>query len=103
MLLESDRLWVRGDNLTNWQQQVDRLDLALSRLAQTPTLANYQAATVALQALTEDLPKWMRLESLESPYRITAWVNRLEAIDAMLRYGKQRQLMSRPDVASGRP
>jgi uncharacterized lipoprotein YddW (UPF0748 family) len=99
-LLKSNLLWVKGENLANWQQQSESLDRALQALLVQPTSANLKIATIELERMSKNLPKWMQLENLEQPYRVTTWVNRLEAIAAIVRYGEARMATEKGEVVS---
>jgi uncharacterized lipoprotein YddW (UPF0748 family) len=101
-LLKSNLLWVKGENLANWQQQAESLDRALQTLNLQPTPANLKIATLELDRMSASLPKWMKLENLEQPYRVTTWINRLEAIASIIRYGEARLAKSRGEVISDR-
>jgi uncharacterized lipoprotein YddW (UPF0748 family) len=86
-LLASDRLWVRGENLANWQKQSDTLTTALDELSVQPSAERLDTALAALDVMIVNMPDWMRLENLRKPYLVNTWANRLVAIDTILRYG----------------
>ncbi len=106
-LLDRQTLWVRGETLQQWQQQTEALDRALVALRQHPTPTAMKAASDALAETQNNLPKWLRLESLERPYRLATWMNQLEVIEGMLRYGDrvvlQRQIQPATAAAGDRP
>ncbi|CAN1209656.1 family 10 glycosylhydrolase [Tumidithrix helvetica PCC 7403] len=100
-LLKYNLLWVKGENLAIWQQEVESLDRVLQTLNLQPTPANLKIATLSLDRMSTNLPKWMKLENLEQPYRVTTWVNRLEAIAAIVRYGEAKMAAGRGDTIGG--
>ncbi|AFY71633.1 protein of unknown function DUF187 [Thalassoporum mexicanum PCC 7367] len=86
-LLASDRLWVRGESLTNWQEQSEQLSQALAELSAQPSAERLDVAMEALDVMIVNMPDWMRLENLRKPYLVNTWANRLASIDTILRYG----------------
>ena len=90
-LLESKRLWIPVDQLNAWEQSATRVEQMLNALDRSPSPAQAEATLAALSQLTNNLPEWTRLERLRRPYRINTWVNRLEAIAAMVRYGNHHR------------
>jgi hypothetical protein len=89
-LLESKRLWIPVEQLNAWEQSATQVEQMLVNLNERPTSAQAEATLTAISQLTANLPEWTRLERLRRPYRINTWVNRLEAIAAMVRYGNHR-------------
>jgi hypothetical protein len=88
--LESKRLWIPVEQLNAWEQSATQVEQMLVNLNERPTSAQAEATLTAISQLTTNLPEWTRLERLRRPYRINTWVNRLEAIAAMVRYGNHR-------------
>jgi len=95
VLAQSDRIWIKKDDLSNWQRQVETLDRALIELNRSPNRNNLTQAQNALEKMTTSFDKWMSLESLERRYRVSTWSNRLEAIGAILRFGDRTAFLSK--------
>jgi uncharacterized lipoprotein YddW (UPF0748 family) len=89
-LVASDRLWIREDHRLQWERQSQALYRSLDLVSQQPSPANISQARKNLTIMAENLPQWMRLEGIERPYRVATWRNRLESIEALLRYGEPR-------------
>ncbi len=86
-LLETKRLWIPVEQLNAWERSAAKVEQMLTALDQAPSAPQAEAALTAITELSTNLPEWTRLERLRRPYRINTWVNRLEAIAAMVRYG----------------
>jgi uncharacterized lipoprotein YddW (UPF0748 family) len=88
-LLSKQQLWIAPSSLGEWQQQVDHLSKALIVLEKSPSESTLGQARTALKTMQDNLGDWMRSESLEHPYRVTTWANRLNALETLLRYGER--------------
>ncbi|MBD2104374.1 family 10 glycosylhydrolase [Leptolyngbya sp. FACHB-261] len=88
-LNRNNQLWIRDNERTAWREQATTLDSALGALTRTPSRANLETARTALAQMRTGLNRWMRLDALERPYRLRTWQNRLEALDALLRFGER--------------
>jgi len=95
VLAQSDRIWIKKDDLNNWQRQVEILDRALIELNRSPNRSNLKQAQTALDKMTTSFDKWMSLENLERRYRVSTWSNRLDAIGAILRFGDRTAFLSK--------
>jgi uncharacterized lipoprotein YddW (UPF0748 family) len=89
-LLEKDSLWLRGISLEKFQQEAEVLEKALEGLNIRPDAAKLMLAKSSLDRLVIGLPNWLRMESLERPYRVSTWQNRLNAIASILRFSANR-------------
>jgi hypothetical protein len=98
-VLKEDSLLVRGDNLRSWQAQIAQIDRSLAAIAQSPSRDKLQTAIRQIDNLSTDLKRWLRLAEA---YRINTWVNRLQAISTILRFGEFRLMNGSLDVASER-
>lgn len=83
-LLESER--------SQWVEQIEQVEGSLAALVADPTLEALAQAQQQLSHLRENFSTWMRVESLQNPYRVQIWGNRLMALEMMLRYGEQKLL-----------
>ncbi|MGQ9864762.1 MAG: glycoside hydrolase family 10 protein [Pseudanabaenaceae cyanobacterium] len=90
-LLSGRSLWLRGALLERFQGKITEIDRLLTQVEQNPTPVNLAQAKRQIDELRNSLDVWLRLESLERPYRLDTWKNRLGAITAMLRYGAARE------------
>ncbi len=90
-LLSGRSLWLRGALLERFQGKITEIDRLLAQVEQNPTAANLAQAKQQIDELSRSLDVWLRLESLERPYRLDTWKNRLGAITAILRYGAARE------------
>jgi len=90
-LLSGRSLWLRGPLRDRFQGKVTEIDRLLAKVEQNPTAANLTQAKQQIDELSRSLDVWLRLESLERPYRLDTWKNRLGAITAILRYGAARE------------
>ncbi len=95
--LRGDRLWLRGNTLQEMRSKTKSLQSALISLQNNPTDREYQIAITALKEFSQNLPKWLRLESLEHPYRVNTWVNRLTAIERIMQYGERTLIANRKE------
>ncbi|NJK33931.1 MAG: hypothetical protein HC919_02720 [Oscillatoriales cyanobacterium SM2_2_1] len=102
-LMDGDRLWIRGENRVQWEQQSQSLYRSLDLVSRQPNLANIGQARKNLSAMAENLPQWMRLEGIERPYRLATWRNRLESIEALLRYGEPRLGKINANLSANQP
>ncbi|MBD2579573.1 family 10 glycosylhydrolase [Oscillatoria sp. FACHB-1406] len=89
-LLQNGQLNVEEVALKQWSLQADLLATALNKLAETPNVTNLQAAQRTLASFEQQFGTWTRQYAQESPERVSAWENRLDAIARLLRYGQNR-------------
>jgi uncharacterized lipoprotein YddW (UPF0748 family) len=95
VLAQSDRIWIKKEDLENWQRQVETIDRALIELNRSPNRNNLTQAQTALEKMSANFDKWMSLENLERRYRVSTWSNRLDAIGAILRFGDRTVILPR--------
>jgi len=98
-VLQGESLLVRGEALASWQRQAQQLSQTLEAIAQRPSRAVLQSVVQQVDNLSEDLRRWLRLVDT---YRVNTWVNRLQAINTILRFGEFRLLSGTLDVVSER-
>ncbi len=91
-LNEQGQLRLLEPERSQWMEQIDRVEGSLAALVADPTLEALEQARQQLGRLRENLHAWMRMESLQNPYRVQIWGNRLTALEMMLRYGEQTLL-----------
>ncbi len=94
VLLANDQIWMSEAAEAEWQTQTEQLAAKLAALAEAPSVASVEQAQVFLADYVAALPEWMRLESLERPYRIGTWQNRLASLEVLLRFGGRTVLQS---------
>lgn len=92
-LLHSHSALVSREHLASWQRQTTQLQNTLSALSDRPTRDQLKTAIRQVDNLAESLPRWLRLVD---NYRVSTWINRLQAISTMLRFAEFR-------LASGAP
>ncbi|AFY66025.1 family 10 glycosylhydrolase [Geitlerinema sp. PCC 7407] len=90
-LLGQEQLWLREPELTELRTQAEELRGAIAALQETPSSAEVAAAKAALSRFQAKFPSWMHLHKLQNGYQVTVWQNRLDAIEALLRYGDRPQ------------
>ncbi len=98
-LLQGESVLLRGEALTSWQRQTKQLSQTLETISLRPSREGLQSAIRQVDALSEDLRRWLRLGDT---YRVNTWVNRLQAIATILRFGEFRLLSGTLDVFSER-
>ncbi len=91
-LNEQGQLRLLEPERSQWMEQIERVEGSLAALVADPTLEALAQARQQLSRLRENLSAWMRVESLQNPYRVQIWGNRLTALEMMLRYGEQTLL-----------
>ncbi|MGQ9838701.1 MAG: hypothetical protein ACUVRV_12265 [Cyanobacteriota bacterium] len=75
---EQGQLQLLEPERSQWVEQIEQMQGSL--------------AALVLGRLRENLAAWMRLESLQNPYRVQIWGNRLMALEMMLHYEEQTLL-----------
>ena len=91
-LLNSQQLWLRGPELSSFKSQAEVLKSALDQLAAEPSVSRLTVARASLTVLQSQFADWMRLQSLEHPYQVKVWENRLFTLEKLLRYGERTVL-----------
>ena len=88
-LLEENELRILEPYRSEWLAQTQRVEQVLNSLNQDPGLARVERAEQEIQELRRGFREWMRFDSLQNPYRVQTWENRLFSLEMMLRYGKR--------------
>ncbi|WP_244350871.1 glycoside hydrolase family 10 protein [Thermostichus vulcanus] len=91
-LSEQGQLRLLEPERSQWVEQIEQVEGSLAALVADPTLETLAQARQQLGRLRENLGAWMRVKSLQNPYRVQIWGNRLMALEMMLRYGEQMLL-----------
>lgn len=91
-LSEQGQLRLLEPERSQWMEQIERVEGSLAALVADPNLEVLAEARTQLSRMSENLSAWMRAESLQNPYRVRIWGNRLTALEMMLRYGEQTLL-----------
>jgi uncharacterized lipoprotein YddW (UPF0748 family) len=98
-VLQGESALVRGEALASWQGQAQQLAQTLEIISQSPSRERLQSAIRQVDNLSEDLRRWLRLGDT---YRVNTWINRLQAIATILRFGEFRLLSGTLDIISER-
>ncbi len=88
-LLKSNQILIREPALSEWGKQADALSASLNQLAAEPSMQNLSSAKASLSAFRAQFQKWMASQSVEHPYQVQVWDNRLATIERLLRYGER--------------
>ncbi len=88
-LLKSNQILVREPALSEWGKQADALSASLNQLAAEPSMRNLSSAKASLSSFRAQFQKWMASQSVEHPYQVQVWDNRLATIERLLRYGER--------------
>jgi len=88
-LLKSNQILIREPALSEWGKQADALSASLNQLAAEPSMRNLSSAKASLSAFRAQFQKWMASQSVEHPYQVQVWDNRLATIERLLRYGER--------------
>lgn len=91
-LLENKQLWLREPALSSWRTQVEVLETSLNQLSADPSPSRLTEARASLTAFQSQFHDWMRLHSLQHPYQVKVWSNRLATLERLLRYGERVKL-----------
>lgn len=98
-LLQNNKLQLKEPTLSVFKRRSEGLESALKQLASAPNTSNFAAATASLNTFQSQFRDWMYPQSLENPYQVRAWTNRLATLERLLRYGEQAQLQRRVPIA----
>lgn len=88
-LLDNEQLSANEDSMTQWREQGDALASALKVLADEPSTRHFLQAKLALSTFEGHFYRFMAQQAKETPYQVEVWVNRLNTIDRLLRYGER--------------
>ncbi|HEY9796690.1 MAG TPA: family 10 glycosylhydrolase, partial [Leptolyngbyaceae cyanobacterium] len=88
-LLKSNQILIREPALSEWGKQADALSASLNQLAAEPSMRNLSLAKASLSSFRAQFQKWMASQSVEHPYQVQVWDNRLATIERLLRYGER--------------
>ncbi len=88
-LLDEDELRILEPYRSEWLAQTERVEQVLNSLNRDPGLAQVERAEQEVVVLRRGFQEWMRFDSLQNPYRVQTWENRLFSLEMMLRYGKR--------------
>lgn len=88
-LLQEDEIRILEPYRSEWLAQVERVEQVMEDLIGNPGLTQVERAEQEVQALRRGFGEWMRFDSLQNPYRVSTWENRLFSLEMMLRYGKR--------------
>jgi uncharacterized lipoprotein YddW (UPF0748 family) len=90
-ILQNDQLRLPQTTLSTFNSQSQVLQNALDQLSAAPSASKLIAARASLTRFQSQFRIWMRQESIDNPYQVRAWENRLATIERLLRYGERVQ------------
>lgn len=88
-LLGNNQLWLRGAALSSFSTKAKDLESALNQLSANPSASQLVLTKASLTAFQSQFKGWMRSQSLENPYQVKVWSNRLATIERLLNYGER--------------
>ena len=95
LVSQNQELQIPQTELTKFNSQVEVLQRALEQLAQNPNSSQLVTAKASLTRFQSQFRVWMRGHSIENPYQVKVWENRLATIERLLRYGEKIQRVRR--------
>jgi uncharacterized lipoprotein YddW (UPF0748 family) len=95
LVWQNEQLQIPETTFSEWNQQAQRLQVALNELAAAPSANRLIAARAALTRFQSQFRTWTLLEVMANPYQAKAWENRLVVIERLLRYGERRVNLQR--------
>lgn len=102
-LLAKNQLWLRGAALSSFGTQAKDLESALNQLSTAPSPSRLAVARASLTAFQSEFKGWMRSQSLENPYQVKVWSNRLATIERLLNYGERVVLKQESPTVAEQP
>ena len=91
LVSQNQELKIFQTELTKFNSQAKVLQQALEQLAQNPSSSQLVTAKASLTRFQSQFRIWMRPHSIENPYQVKVWENRLATIERLLRYGERMQ------------
>jgi uncharacterized lipoprotein YddW (UPF0748 family) len=91
-VLQNNQLRMPAATISEFNNQAEVLQRALSQLATAPSASKLLTARASLTQFQSQFRTWMRQEAINNPYQVKAWENRLATIERLLRYGERRDL-----------
>lgn len=88
-VLQNNQLRLPETTRATFNSQVDVLQSALDQLSASPSASKLIAAKASLTRFQSQFRTWMRQESIDNPYQVRAWENRLATIERLLKYGER--------------
>jgi len=88
-LQQNKQIWIQESSLQTWNQEANALAALLRELEANPSRSILERSQQALDTFRRQLPQWLSQENLERPYRVNTWINRLTAMETILRYGQR--------------
>ncbi|WP_254567690.1 glycoside hydrolase family 10 protein [Oscillatoria sp. HE19RPO] len=86
-LRDAEELSMREVDFTQFEENGLQLTQALEALASEPSRPNLEQARSVLREFRGQFRDWMNLYSLQKPYQIQTWENRLQTLEDLLNYG----------------
>ncbi|MCT7994650.1 glycoside hydrolase family 10 protein [Laspinema olomoucense] len=88
-LRDTEELSMRETDFNKFDEKGLQLTQALEQLASDPSDPNLEQARSVLREFRGQFRSWMNLYSLQKPYQIQTWENRLQTLEDLLSYGDQ--------------
>ncbi|MCT7983781.1 family 10 glycosylhydrolase [Laspinema sp. A4] len=88
-LRDTEALSMRETDFNKFDEKGLQLTQALEQLTSDPSAPNLEQARSVLREFRGQFPRWMNLYSLQKPYQIQTWENRLQTLEDLLNYGDQ--------------
>ena len=89
-LISNQQVAINPRILRDWASEADNLSSVLTELSADPSRDNFLQAQTSLANLRRKFPRWMKDSPEISAYQTQVWQNRLETLDRLLSYGKNR-------------
>lgn len=89
LLQQNQQIWIQASALASWNKEAQNLGALLAELEMNPTPTTLGRSQQSLDQFRRQLPTWLSQENLERPYRVATWINRITAMETILRYGQR--------------
>ncbi len=86
---QNNELKLSAIAVSDFNTQAEVLQSILNQLAAEPSASKFRLAKATLVRFQSQFRVWMRSQSVNEPYQVKAWENRLVAIERLLRYGER--------------
>jgi uncharacterized lipoprotein YddW (UPF0748 family) len=92
LVLQNDQMQLPAQTIADLNTQAEVLQKTLNRLASKPSATQFISAKASLSRFQAQFRSWMRQGTIDNPYQIRVWENRLLTIERLLHYGERRVL-----------
>ncbi len=87
--LENKQLQMSASRISEFNSQAEVLENALNQLAKSPSQANLQTTKASLIRFQSQFRTLMQQQTLNNPYQVGVWENRLAMIERLIRFGER--------------